>query len=252
MNPYLQNLNRIEFVITYACTGRCKHCSEGDRLGNGEYIAAEAAAKAVKDICRQYHIESLMTFGGEPLLRPEVVCRIHKTAREMNIPKRQLITNGYFCKDNARIVEVAKKLAESGVNDILLSVDAFHQERIPLEPVKIFAKAVQETGISLRMQPAWLVSAEDDNAYNRVTKELLKEFVEMGIAINDGNVIFPKGNALKYLGDFFDPKIEYTSPYEDNPEDMRTASFLPNGDVLGGNIYQKEIGEIIESYYPVR
>ena len=28
MNPYLQNLNRIEFLLTFACTGRCKHCAE--------------------------------------------------------------------------------------------------------------------------------------------------------------------------------------------------------------------------------
>ena len=39
-----------------------------------------------------------MTFGGEPLLYPETVCKIHSAAKEMNIPKRELITNGYFSK----------------------------------------------------------------------------------------------------------------------------------------------------------
>lgn len=29
MNEYIKNLNRIEFVVTRACTGKCKHCSEG-------------------------------------------------------------------------------------------------------------------------------------------------------------------------------------------------------------------------------
>ena len=28
MHKYLENLNRIEFVVTMACTGRCIHCSD--------------------------------------------------------------------------------------------------------------------------------------------------------------------------------------------------------------------------------
>ena len=38
MNKYLKNLNRIEFVVTYACTGMCKHCSESDHKSCGERI----------------------------------------------------------------------------------------------------------------------------------------------------------------------------------------------------------------------
>ena len=51
----------------------------------------------------EYGIKSVMTFGGEPLLCPETVCEIHKAAKEMNVPKRQLITNGFFSKDYDKI-----------------------------------------------------------------------------------------------------------------------------------------------------
>lgn len=80
MNEYIKNLNRIEFVVTMACAGRCKHCSEGDHSSCTGYIDADIAVNAIRDICKNYKIESLMTFGGEPLLYPEVVCKIHKTA----------------------------------------------------------------------------------------------------------------------------------------------------------------------------
>lgn len=33
-----------------------------------------------------------MTFGGEPLLYPEVTFEIHKTAKALEIPVRQIIT----------------------------------------------------------------------------------------------------------------------------------------------------------------
>lgn len=248
MNQYLKNLNRIEFVITMACTGRCKHCSEGEHISNGEHIDGDIAVQAIYDICDNYEIKSLMTFGGEPLLYPEVVCRIHEAARKMNIPQRDLITNGYFSKDESRIKEVAHMLAQSGVKDIMLSVDAFHQETIPLEPVKFFAECAKKEGISIRLQPAWLVSKEDNNTYNLQTRELLKEFEQMDIRISGGNVIFPSGNAKKYLSEYFSESEEYVNPYEENPKDVRTVSFSPNGDVLNGNINRDGIVDIIKAY----
>ena len=250
INKYTQNLNRIEFVITYACTGRCKHCSEGEHSGKGEHIDAETAAKVVQEVAGKYTINSVMTFGGEPLLYTEAVYAVHSAAKEMNIPKRQLITNGFFSKDSAKIKAVAEKLAECGVSDILLSVDAFHQETIPLEPVKEFATELKKLGVPLRVHPAWLVSKEHDNPYNNRTKQILAEFEALGIMQSDGNSIFPSGNALKYLSDYFEPDKEYTSPYEEDPTDIRTVSISPNGEVLNGNIYNTDILEILKKYVP--
>ena len=64
MNDYLRNLKRIEFIITMACTGKCKHCSEGNHDGFTEHIDADTAAEAIKRICAHYRIQSVMTFGG--------------------------------------------------------------------------------------------------------------------------------------------------------------------------------------------
>lgn len=250
MNEYLKKLNRIEFVVTMACTGKCKHCSEGEHINCSGHIDTELAVKSIRQICENYKIESLMTFGGEPLIYPEVVCAIHRTATEIGIKNRQLITNGFFSKNNERIEEVVKNLAESGVERILLSVDAFHQETIPIEPVKNFAECVSNSKIHIELSPAWLVSEKDGNPYNLRTKEILKEFADINIPIGAGNVIFPSGNALKYLREYFDDKINYSSPYDENPYDIQSISFSPNGDVLNGNIHNKNILDILKSYQP--
>ena len=94
MNQYLKNLNKIEFVVTYACTGRCKHCSEGDHVDCGEWIDPGIAADAVRKIAAEYDIKTVMTFGGEPLLCADTVCEIMRTASELGIERRQVITNG--------------------------------------------------------------------------------------------------------------------------------------------------------------
>lgn len=249
MNPYLNHLSKIEFVVTNACTGRCKHCSEGDHTACGERINPAVAADAVKKIAAAYHIQTVMTFGGEPLLYPDAVYAIMTAAKELDIPKRQIITNGYFSKNADKIHEVAECLAACGVNDLLLSVDAFHQETIPPDVVKSFAREALNAGIPIRLQPAWLVSSDHDNPYNRRTKEILDSFADMGIAVNDGNVIFPEGNALKYLAAYFTDELS-ENPYVEDPTDVRCVSFSPNGDVLGGNVYEQDILKILKNYTP--
>ncbi len=93
MKSCFANLNRIEFVMTLACTGRCKHCSEGDHDNCTDHPDGDTGAALVHQLCKDYQIESLMSFGGEPLLYPEDVCKIHRAATEQRIPKRHIITN---------------------------------------------------------------------------------------------------------------------------------------------------------------
>lgn len=251
MNRYLTNLNKIEFVITDACTGRCRHCSQGEHSTCGGCIDPAVAAETVRKIAAEYDIRTVMTFGGEPLLYPEAVCSVLSAAREMGVPRRQIITNGYFTKDADRVDAVARRLAECGANDLLLSVDAFHQETIPLQAVKIFAAAAVKYGIPVRLQPAWLVSSENDNPYNQRTQEILEEFRSMGLHENEGNIVFPEGNAREYLAEYF-TGTPPENPYVEDPCDVRCISVSANGDVdvIGGNVYRQDIVEIIENYKP--
>lgn len=247
MNRYLKNLNKIEFVVTYACTGRCKHCSEGEHSSCGERIDPQIAADAVRKIVSKYDIKTVMTFGGEPLLYPDAVYAIMTAAKDLNIPKRQVITNGYFSKNIDKIREVAEQLFECGVNDLRLSVDAFHQETIPLDTVKIFAKEAKGCGVPITLQPAWLISKTDGNRYNKKTLEILDSFSDMNISVGEGNLIFPEGNALKYFAEYFTDSIPQ-NPYVEDRYDVRCVSFAPNGDVLDGNVYQNDILDIMEGY----
>ena len=248
-NAYLKNLSKIEFAVTDACSGRCKHCSEGSHNECGAQIDPKIAADAVEKISKHYDVKTVLAFGGEPLLHIEAVCSIISAAKKMNIPKRQIITNGYFEKDSVKIRNVVKELAGCGVNDLLLSVDAFHQETIPLEVVRIFAEEARKCGIPMRLQPAWLVSRADNNPYNLKTKEILESLSDLQIVISEGNVIFPEGNAKIYLADYFKNDTPQ-NPYTEDPCDVKCISFSPNGDVLESNVYQTDILDIVNNYLP--
>lgn len=249
-DSFFKNLSRVEYVITNDCTGKCKHCSEGEHPYTGIHIKKEQALEALSDLKSEYDIQSVMTFGGEPLLYPDIVCAIHSCAKKMNIPKRQLITNGYFSKNSDTIRAVAEEIVYSGINDLLLSVDAFHQETIPLEPVKFFATELKCRNVNIRTSPAWLVSREHINPYNTKTKELISEFKSLGIGESCGNVIFPSGNALRYFSEYFENYGISANPYEENPFDVKAISIEPDGTLFGQSIYTEKVSDILKNYTP--
>lgn len=113
-----------------------------------------------------------------------------------------------------------------------------------------FAECAVNAGIPVKLQPAWLVSPEDRNPYNEKTIGIIRAFDHMHIPLNQGNVVFPSGNALKYLREYFDENASPFSPYEEAPTDVRTISFDANGDVLNGNVYKTDVLEIIRAYRP--
>lgn len=250
MNEYLKNLNKLEFVITYACTVRCKHCSEGEHTSCGAHIDPDIAVRAIKSVASHYRVQTVMTFGGEPLLFPEAVYKIQRTALEVGVENRQVITNGCFSHDPKHIAEVAAGLSACKVNDVLLSVDAFHQEPLPLETVRIFAEELKKRGVPVRLQPAWLGGRDASNAYNVKTEQILASFSSLDIRVGSGNTVFPSGNAARYLSDYFDNENTVADPYVEDPFDVKTLSFDPDGTVLDGNAAQSDILDIIKAYKP--
>jgi uncharacterized Fe-S cluster-containing radical SAM superfamily protein len=257
------NLNRIEFVITYSCTGNCKHCSVGDKIKkNKGHISYEKIQGVLTNIAKRFKIDSIMCFGGEPLLFHKDVEGIMNEANICNINRKQIITNGYFSKQRSVIADAVFELEQAGVTDILLSVDAFHQESIPLELVYEFAKIVsQGNAIDIKLHPAWVIDINNDNEWNNKTKQILSQFNDLEIPISNGNNIFPSGNAVKYLSDFYNKKeIDLTykcgqAKYSTELDNVNTISIMPNGDVCVccfpiGNVYEENIDAIIEKYNP--
>ena len=238
----LSKLDRVEFVMTLACTGRCRHCSVGVH-NSAEHIEYAKLAGMLTRIKKEHPIESVMCFGGEPLLHPDEACAIFEEAKQAGIPRRQLITNGFFTHDEDKIAAMADRLNQSAT-EILLSVDAFHQETIPLDPVQAFSNSVKH----FKLHPAWLVSREDSNPWNMRTREVLAQFP--GVPVSKGNVVFPRGNALKYLREYFPEELPQRSPYDHEPGDRVTCiGICPNGDVQAGetigNAYRDDILDML-------
>ena len=264
-SPYL-NIKRIEIVVTNRCNGQCLHCSaaENSHMLSRACIDANETAKVIQTLTQMFRVQSVMTFGGEPLLFPAAACTVHRAATDSGVPVRQVITNGCFAKDSAYLAKTAKQLQAAGVNEILLSVDAFHQKTLPLARVHTFAKSAKACGIpNICLHPAWVVERTHPNEYNRQTEQLLRAFSDLSLPVTQGNNIFLEGRAKKALASYY-PKTQPaanapcgTQPYTEPLDKVQTLSLTPQGEVMVcafviGNFYREDVKTILSRYDPYR
>jgi MoaA/NifB/PqqE/SkfB family radical SAM enzyme len=264
MNKYI-NLERLEFIITKKCSGNCKHCSviRSNLEPKNSFENFEKVTLAMKYLLDNFSIKSIMTYGGEPLLFSEITCRIHEIGKKYGVEKRELITNGYFSKNENTIRDGVKKIIESGINEIMLSIDAFHQEKIPIKYVEVFIKNIIALKFeNIKIHPSWVVSKEVDNVYNNRTKELIKYISKYGIKTSNGNNIIPSGLAKKNLKKYYvKEKIDLNMrcggvKFTNSPLNVKSMRMLPNGNInicrglIIGNIYNKGIEDIVNGYNP--
>lgn len=146
---------------------------------------------------------SFMIFGGEPMLYPERAVKLFQKANELGVPEIELITNGFWGKDASRAKGLATQLKDAGVNEVLISVDAFHLPHIPLDYPRSAALACQDAGIK---RTRWNVAIlESDNALNqfdRQTSRIMQILAPLSLEVN-ANKIWPQGRARRTLSEFF-------------------------------------------------
>jgi hypothetical protein len=193
------------------------------------------------------------------------VCAIHEAARANGIAKREIITNAGWPRSEAEFQTVAFKLADSGVNDIHISVDCFHQEYIPLSIVERNVLSLLDAGIEqLKWNPCWVISKDHDNLWNRRTMSILQALSHLPVAESEGNIVQPEGNSLIWLSDFLPPKTPIPAgscgdmPYTERLDKVRSISVEPDGRIAVcdeffiGNAGQCNIVEMLRSYDPYR
>ena len=148
-------------------------------------------------------LDSFMIFGGEPMLYPEGTFRLFQKANELDIPKIELITNGFWGKDRNRAQILANQLKDAGVNEVNISVDAFHLPYIPLDCPRNAALACLAAGIQrVRWNVAILESENALNQFDRQTSEIMRTLAPLGLEVHVNKVWF-QGRARRNLNEFF-------------------------------------------------
>lgn len=252
-----KTISFLSFLISYKCTNECKHCALL-ASPNQDDIKMELGdlKRYLKDITSNYDVQEIGFFGGEPLLNFDLSISFIEEVKKYNISKIGLPTNGYWGKNDSIAKKYALELKQAGLNNIGFSVDAFHQEFIPLDDVKRAIRACHEAGIELMYLVAQnLGGAEEKNIFNEKTKEitdvLSDEFDYCQLIISNLQV---RGRAVNQLSQYFSLATIPT----DKCLIFRFPMFMidPNGWVFHqlchgitvGNAKEKSLSEIVSEF----
>ena len=212
-----------------------------------------AEASAVTDL------KSFMVFGGEPMLYPSRAITAFDKARELKVPEISMLTNGTWGRNEEEADRLAERLRRSGLNELGICVDAFHQQFIPLEHPRNAAVASVRAGIE---QVSWNVGVIESmsarNKYDKKTAEILTKLEPLGIEAHVHRVI-PVGRALMNLRRYFKRESLQGScegdPILENPlTDPETITIEPSGKVdicwnlSIGNAKERPVSRIVREY----
>ncbi|MFQ6087605.1 MAG: radical SAM protein [Candidatus Methanofastidiosia archaeon] len=134
-------------LITYRCNAKCSHCAYGCHpklRGRMKFEDAKIYPQSTEP-------EVVCISGGEPFLYLDLVLRI---AREANV-EVWIFTNCFWAKNFNTAYKIILKLKKVGVTKFFLSMDAFHQEFVPLKFVENTiqaSKEIMEVEIDVRIQ----------------------------------------------------------------------------------------------------
>ncbi len=154
--------------LTDRCSLRCAYCMPHDFSDwlKSEHLLNTDELMTVVSVAVAVGIEEIRLTGGEPLLRADIVEIVSRISALANAPSVSLTTNGL------RLVQLAKPLAEAGLQRINVSLDTLdrsrfmaltHRDRI--EDVFAGLHAAREAGLApIKINSVLLKDINDDEA----------------------------------------------------------------------------------------
>lgn len=110
-----------------------------------EYISKETSQN-VAELLKKAGTVSVHIGGGEPFINFEALCNLIRALNSCGIGIDYIETNGYWCRDKAFAKERLEKLKELGITTIMVSVDPYHIEYVPLERPLMLCSLLDELG----------------------------------------------------------------------------------------------------------
>jgi hypothetical protein len=203
------HIKGVDFLLTFKCPSKCKHCSYKagpERTGS---MKLEDAERFLTELAGTQPLQSFGVHGGEPFLYFKLLKQIIKKGKELGVPRSWTITNGYWAKTRTIAKKKLAQLKDAGLTSITFSVDGFHQEYIPLETVRNGIEAATAVGF----QKVWVDSyslghLDVNNPYNISTRKAIESLRGLDrVEINLRQVDF-EGRAAELLTEYVELKPE--------------------------------------------
>jgi len=133
-------------ITNYVCTAACRHCMFASAPDcPKEYISPETAEQTAA-ILEKANTRSVHIGGGEPFMNFAALCSLIEALHRHGIGIDYIETNAFWASDDDFIKERLLKLRFLGVDTIMVSVDPFHIEFVPLERPLRLCRMLEKCG----------------------------------------------------------------------------------------------------------
>jgi organic radical activating enzyme len=189
------------FLLTFKCTAKCRHCSyRGGPDRVNDHIALADAKRWLTELVETQPFDWLTIHGGEPFLYFDILKQIIHKAAELEVPKIGIITNAYWAKEQKETEELLKELMDAGLNRITVSIDAFHQEFIPVERANTAVIAATNLGIEKVWVDSYFINpTELYNPYDQKTQSLIENLRDTNGVEFSKYMVDMEGRAADFL-----------------------------------------------------
>lgn len=153
-------------LLTYQCNAACEFCyyhctpQKGGLMPVALCLAAWRSLRILAGDRAKIHLT-----GGEPFLHWDHLAKILAEGQRQNLgPVDLLETNGFWATDERLVRDRLQQLIDLGVQRLKISVDPFHQEYVPIPPVRRLATIAREMVGPERVLVRWEKYLDADGA----------------------------------------------------------------------------------------
>ena len=133
-------------ITNYVCTAACRHCMFASSPDCPKEFITPEGAEALAVLLEEAGTASVHIGGGEPFMNFGALCDTVRALRRHGIAIDYIETNGFWAVKEDFIRERLHTLKTLGVDCIMVSVDPFHIEYVPLERVLRLCNLLEEEG----------------------------------------------------------------------------------------------------------
>ncbi|MEE8340994.1 MAG: radical SAM protein [Candidatus Neomarinimicrobiota bacterium] len=160
-------LEQIHFLLTYTCNYECDHCFLYCGPNTEGTFTLDQVQKVLNDAQNIKTVEWIYFEGGEPFLYYPLMLKGLQLAKELGF-KTGIVTNSYWATSVEDAKLWLKPIIDSGIDNISLSDDSFHNDDTGENSAKIASYAASELGFSANSicidKPSVRVPVDDKGA----------------------------------------------------------------------------------------
>jgi len=241
-DSYGRIAKKLRISVTDRCNMQCVYCmpyNNTNWLEQNTLLSYEQIVHLV-NIFAKFGIEKIKITGGEPTVRPKIEELVKSLSNIDGIKSISMTTNGLLLKDKV------KKLKDSGLNSITISLDTFNQKRFKaitgieggLTKVLDSIDAAKTAGLQVKINVVIMRGWNEEEIvhfaqFSRETNTIVKfiEFMPLdGTGIWTNNLVFSKREMIQLIN----TKVKKLVPlFNDNSDPARLYSFEDGIGIVG-------------------